>query len=331
VHPLFSSKKALLFYFAAWIPLGKLLAIAAGLSWQETALVTLLLAFVAMSPWYSCKGLPLATTPLWRLALHQAAAVIVASSVLLLAARVLAATPGQSIGNLPALAGMVSLIYILSIAVHYAVLTAQASRESEILARAAELKALKSQLNPHFLFNSLNSISALTSVDSARARDMCIRLADFLRTSLRLGECGAVKFSEEMELARMYLDVEKVRFGKRLRVSIKVDPECADCEVPPLLVQPLVENAVKHGIATMADGGEISLRAAWTGGGIQFEIENPYDPEAPVAKSGGIGLRNVRDRLNAKYGLAASIAIEPRIGTYKVTLRIPRTEKGANG
>jgi len=83
---------------------------------------------------------------------------------------------------------------------------------------------LKSQLNPHFLFNSLNSISALTSVDSARARDMCIRLADFLRTSLRLGECGAVKFSEEMELARMYLDVEQVRFGKRLRVSIIVDP-----------------------------------------------------------------------------------------------------------
>jgi len=140
VHPLFNSKKALFFYLAAWIPLGKLLSIAAGLSWQETALVTLLLAFVAMSPWYSCKGLPLATTPLWRLALHQTAAVIVASSLLLLAARVLAATPGQTIGNLPALAGMISLIYILSIAVHYAVLNAQASRESEILARAAELR-----------------------------------------------------------------------------------------------------------------------------------------------------------------------------------------------
>ncbi len=331
MHPLFNSRKALLLYLAAWIPLGKLLSIATGMGWQETALVSLLLAFVAMSPWYSCKGLPLGTTPLWRVAWHQAAAVIVASSAVLLAARISAAGLSLKIGNLPALAGMVSLIYILSIAVHYTVLTAQASRESEILARAAELKALKSQLNPHFLFNSLNSISALTSVDAARARDMCIRLADFLRTSLRLGECGSVRFTEEMELARMYLDVEQVRFGKRLRVSMNADPECANCQVPPLLVQPLVENAVKHGIATMADGGEISLRAAWTGGGIQFEIENPYDPEAPVVNSGGIGLRNVRDRLNAKYGSAASLEIEPQIGKYKVTLRIPCTEKGANG
>jgi LytS/YehU family sensor histidine kinase len=252
------------------------------------------------------------------LILHHGAAVIMVTSLALVAARALSAP------NLPVLAGMVSLIYVLSIALHYVVISAQASRNAEILARAAELKALKSQLNPHFLFNSLNSISALTSVDSARARDMCIRLADFLRTSLRLGECGVVRFSEEMDLARMYLDVEKVRFGKRLIVTIKVDSECEDCEVPPLLVQPLVENAVKHGIASMAEGGEISLRAAWTGGGIQFEITNPYDPEAPAVKAGGIGLRNVRDRLSTKYGGAASIAIEP-----EVTLRIPG--KGAKG
>jgi LytS/YehU family sensor histidine kinase len=95
-------------------------------------------------------------------------------------------------------------------------------------------------------------------------------------------------------------------------------------------VQPLVENAVKHGIATLAEGGEISLRALWIDGGIRFEIENPYDPDAPAVKSGGIGLRNVRDRLNARYGSAASIVIEPEIGKYKVTLRIPKAEKGAN-
>ncbi len=261
MHPLFSSKKAFLFYLAAWIPLGWLLALAARLNWQEAALVSVALAFVAMSPWYLCKGLPLGTTPLWRLALHHLAAVIVASSVVLLGVREFAAAVLQPIGNLPALAGMVSLIYLLSIAIHYAVLTAQASREAEILARAAELRALKSQLNPHFLFNSLNSISALTSVDAGRAREMCIKLADFLRTSLRQGECGAVRFSEEMELARMYLDVEQVRFGCRLQVSIHMDGECGECEVPPLLVQPLVENAVKHGIATMAEGGEVSLRA----------------------------------------------------------------------
>jgi len=322
LHPLFGSRNGLLFYLAAWIPLGALVGLSAGLEWSQAAPLTVLMAFVSMSPWYLCKGLPLGSS-VWRLTLHHGAAVIMVTALALMAARALSAP------NLPVLAGMVSLIYVLSIALHYVVISAQASRNAEILARAAELKALKSQLNPHFLFNSLNSISALTSVDAARARDMCIRLADFLRTSLRLGECGVVRFSEEMDLARMYLDVEKVRFGKRLIVTITVDSECEDCEVPPLLVQPLVENAVKHGIASMAEGGEISLQAAWTGGGIQFEITNPYDPEAPAVKAGGIGLRNVRDRLSTKYGGAASIAIEPEIGRYKVTLRIPG--KGAKG
>jgi hypothetical protein len=320
--------------------LGCLLALTAGLRWDEATAVaaplTVVMAFAALSPWYVCKGLPLRSTPIVRLALHHLAAVVVASSVVLLAARMLAAglsrlfpglqfrlTPGM-----PVLAGMVSLIYLLSISLHYVVLMVQASREAELLARAAELKALKSQLNPHFLFNSLNSISALTSIDAGRARNMCVRLADFLRTSLRLGECGAIRFTEEMELARMYLDVEQVRFGRRLRVTVNVDPECADCEVPPLLVQPLVENAIKHGIATMAEGGEISMNGRWTENEIRFTIENPFDPDAPATRKNGIGLRNVRDRLRARYGIAAGVSIEAEPGLYRVVLKIPAMRRG---
>jgi two-component system, LytTR family, sensor histidine kinase AlgZ len=328
VHPLFSSRNGLLFYLAAWIPLGGLLALSAGLTWVVAAPLTALLAFEAMSPWYLCKGLPLRSTPAWRLIIYHGAAVIMVSSLVLLAARILSSNLSRRPPNLPVLAGMVSLIYILSIALHYVVLTVQASREAELLARAAELKALKSQLNPHFLFNSLNSISALTSIDATRARDMCIRLADFLRTSLRLGECGAVLFQEEMELARMYLNVEQVRFGQRLGVVIEIDPRCAECEVPPLLVQPLVENAIKHGIATMAEGGEISMSAKWVDGGIRFQIENSFDPEAPAVRTNGMGLRNVRDRLRVRYGNDAGISIEPESGRYRVVLTIPCDRKG---
>jgi LytS/YehU family sensor histidine kinase len=328
VHPLFSSRTAFFLYLAAWIPLGALLSLAAGLPWDEAAPLAVLFAFVALSPWYLCRGLPLGSTPAWRLVFHHLAAVIVASSFILAAARALEAMLSRTPPNLAVLAGMASLIYILSIAIHYVMLTAQASRQAEILARAAELKALKSQLNPHFLFNSLNSISALTSIDAAKARDMCIRLADFLRTSLRLGECGTVLFSEEMELARMYLGVEKVRFGQRLRVRIDMEPQCAACEVPPLLVQPLVENAIKHGIATMAEGGEIHMRADWADSGIQFQIENPFDPEAALPRNHGIGLRNVQERLRAKYGNTASISIEAGNGRYRVLLKIPCKRKG---
>ncbi len=328
MHPLFTSKTGFLVYLAAWIPLGGLLSLSAGLRWEEAVPLALLFAFVAMSPWYLCRGLPLGSTSAYRLVVHHVAAVVVASSFLLAAARAWEAVLSRPPATLAVLAGMVSLIYVLSIAVHYAVLTAQQTREAEILARAAELKALKSQLNPHFLFNSLNSISALTSIDAGRARDMCIRLADFLRTSLKLGECGTVRFSEEMELARMYLEVEQVRFGRRLRVAMDVAAECGECEVPPLLVQPLVENAIKHGIATMADGGEISMRARSIGGAIRFEIENPFDADAPLPRNQGIGLRNVQQRLRAKYGNAASIAIDAGSGRYRVVVTIPCKGQG---
>ena len=135
--------------------------------------------------------------------------------------------------------GIGVLLYILSTGLHYAVLSAEASRDAErrtaearTLAREAELHSLKLQLNPHFLFNSLHSISALATLDGPRARDMCIRLADFLRTSLGLGDRETIPIREEIALARRYLDVEQVRFGERLRVDADIDADCEDCEFP---------------------------------------------------------------------------------------------------
>src|SRR5262249_38358585 len=150
----------------------------------------------------------------------------------------------------------------------YAALAAAASREAErrdaesrTLAREAELQALRMQLNPHFLFNSLHSIAALATLDGARAREMCVRLADFLRSSLRLGSKESIPLREELALAKNYLDVERVRFGERLQVHEEIEPACEDCGVPALLLQPLVENAVKHGIAGLVEGGCIRVAA----------------------------------------------------------------------
>jgi LytS/YehU family sensor histidine kinase len=221
------------------------------------------------------------------------------------------------------LAGIVDLLYLLAIALHYVLLAVQSSREAEILAHEAELKALKAQINPHFLFNSLHSISALTAVDAAKAREMCIRLSDFLRTTLRFGERSTVPFSEEMALSRSYLDVEQVRFGGRLRVVQDIDEGCADCDVPPLLIQPLVENAVKHGIATLLEGGEIAMQGRRSADAMRFVIENPFDPEAPSTKKSGIGLANVRKRLQARYGAAARLEIEVQDDHYRVILWLP--------
>ena len=195
--------------------------------------------------------------------------------------------------------------------------------DSRAGASPAELKALKAQVNPHFLFNSLNSISALTAVDAAKARQMCIHLSDFLRNSLRLGERAVVPFAEELTLTRAYLEVEQVRFGSRLRVFQDFDDGCSDCEVPPLLVQPLIENAIKHGIATLVDGGEISMTGRRSREGVRVVIENPFDPDAPETRKSGFGLINVRNRLQARYGSAARLEIQVEENRYRVILSLP--------
>ena len=344
MHPLLASRTNLILYLAAWIPLGAMLGLVlsmpTGLDWREATAVTaplsLLLAFVCLSPWYSARFLPLGAAPVWKLLSNHLLAAVVLSGGVLLAGRALAAGFSDLFAGLdqrfrpalPVLAGMSILFYLLAIALHYAWLAVQSRREAEVLAREAELRALKAQINPHFLFNSLHSISALTTIDAERARDMCIRLSDFLRKSLRLGERTTIPFSEELALARTYLEVEQVRFGQRLRIAQDIDEGCADCEVPPLLVQPLVENAIKHGIATLVDGGEISMRGRRSAEGLRFVIENSFDPEAPSTRRNGIGLANVRDRLAARYGNAARMEVEVEGEQYRVTLSLPFVAKG---
>jgi hypothetical protein len=338
MHPLLQNWKATLLYVAAWVPLGAILglliSVAGSLTRIETAAiivpVCLVLAFVCLSPWYMCRALPLRSGHLGRVIGQHLLAGLVVAAVTTAVARAAASSLSGPLPRLergfasasPVLGAMVIMIYLLSVAMHYVVIEAQTSRRSELLAREAQLRALKAQVNPHFLFNSLNSISSLTASDPMRAREMCIQLADFLRTSLRLGERASIPFREEIELTRMYLGVEQVRFGGKLRTSIDVEPACGDCEVPALVIQPLVENAVKHGIALLDEGGSILMLGRIVKEGMRFTIENPYDPLAPNSRS-GIGLANVRQRLEARYGGAARLDVEASQDVYRVTVVVP--------
>ena len=179
------------------------------------------------------------------------------------------------------------------------------------------------QINPHFLFNSLHSIAALATQDGPRAREMCVRLSDFLRSSLSLGDREDIPLREELALARGYLDVEHVRFGVRLAVREEIQDACQECAIPALLLQPLMENAVKHGIAGMVEGGVIRLAADRTGDSVHIAVENAFDPDAVPSGRLGVGLAHVRRRLQVRYGDAATFEAGAREGIYRVELRFP--------
>ena len=345
MHPIFNSRNSFLSYLAAWVPLGfmlgYMLSVSGRLAWAESASITVpigvVLIFVCLTPWYSCRWLPLRSTSAGKLITQHLIAAMCLSAIILVFAHLLAVGLSHVFPRLreqfrsasPVLATMVVLVYSLSIALHYVLLAVESSRRAELLSREAELKALKAQVNPHFLFNSLNSISALTTVDAARAREMCIRLSEFLRNSLRLGERVSIPFGEELALTKTYLDVERVRFGDRLRVSQDFDSACADCEVPPLLVQPLIENAIKHGIATLVEGGDVSMTGRRSREGVRIVIENPFDPDAPETRKSGFGLISVRNRLHARFGNAARLEIQVDHNRYRVVLSLPCEDQKA--
>lgn len=348
MHPILTRPGRLGGYLVAALPVGAilsaLLARPGGLTLPESAALafplTLLYAFLGLSAWYPCRNIPLARGRVPLLAATHGVAAVLTSAVWVLAGALLARLLGLAapLSRLPALypsqvpslfaAGV--LLYLLSVALHYVLVSIEAAREAErreselrILAREAELAALKARVQPHFLFNSLNSISALVSADPARAREMCVTLADFLRKTLALGERTSVRVEEELSLAKSYLDVERIRFGSRLSLEEEIDPAGEKCLVPPLVLQPLLENAVVHGISTLTDGGVVRLETRRAGHRLRIVVENPFDPDVVPRPRGGLGLKIVRDRLAAVYGADAIFAAKRLPDRHLAVISIP--------
>jgi predicted secreted protein len=348
MHPLLTPIKRFGLYLLAWVPLAGILiylmAVPGRLGWLDATVLMLPLCliyqFVCLSAWYSCKSAPIQKSTGQRLWITHVLAAAILSLFWVLLARLLAyglsempAFRGLNTrfaSQVPVLFGAGFLLYLLSVASHYVILAIEDSnraevrvQESSILARDAELKALKAQVNPHFLFNSLNSISALTSVDPAKAREMCILLAEFLRMTLGLGEKTSVPLSEELSLLHRYLAIEKVRFGARLQMEEDMQQVSNSILLPPLLLQPLVENAITHGIANLPDGGTVRLSGHSHNGRVSLAIENTFDPESTLTRKGGLGLKNVRERLEARYGKEASMHASSENGIFRVDLSFP--------
>ena len=213
------------------------------------------------------------------------------------------------------------------------VLTAQRrAAEAESAAQAAQVRALRYQINPHFLFNTLNSLSSLVMAGRPEeAENMILKLSTFFRSSLSLDPSADVTLGQEIDLQRLYLDIEKIRFPERLRFEIDVPEDLANTPVPPLILQPLVENAIKYGVSATRDPVLLTISARHLDGGrIQIDVTNrlaeagPTVPAAVPAHEGtGVGLANVCQRLEAHYGDRADCRFGPIPGGYQVSIALP--------
>jgi hypothetical protein len=345
MHPLLARRERLLLYLAGWTFVAALLTvlIAPGRwAWLEAAIlilpVTLVYASFSLSVWYLVRAMPLTTVPVLRLAgVHLVGALASSSALVLvlqgwafLLRRVLDLNVALSAPDLRLLFGGGILLYLLAAATHYLLAAFETSREAErrsfeaqLLARDSELKALRAQIDPHFLFNSLNSISALTSADPAAARTMTERLAGFFRASVAAGRQTLTTLDQELELARQYLEIEQVRFGARLTLAIDADPDVRARHIPSLLLQPIVENAVKHGIARTLDGGCIRIDARLRGSEVLVRVTNPVDPDSAPVPGTLFGLEAVRSRLRAVAPGEAGIDARHEAGLFVVDLTFP--------
>jgi two-component system, LytTR family, sensor kinase len=217
---------------------------------------------------------------------------------------------------------VVSFYYLVS---YYSELQERSLKESELknLVTLAELKSLKFQINPHFIFNSLNSMSALTEIDPKKAKEMIIKLADFLRYILATNEREKNKLSEEMKNIRLYLDIEKIRFEEKFDYSEEIDEGCNKAEIPNMILQPLFENVIKHAVYETFDKVHLTLKCSLDDGYLKIQLVNNFDESSKSRKGAGVGLKNISDRLNLIYRRNDLMEVKKEKGIFSVTLFIP--------
>jgi hypothetical protein len=201
-------------------------------------------------------------------------------------------------------------------------------RQSELIRalQLAELRVLKSQLNPHFLFNSLNSVRALITDDPAGAQKAVTQLARTLRYTLSAGQDDLVTLERELEIVADYLQLESLRLGSRLRIEQEVDAKARSMRIPVMLLQTVVENAVKHGIAELPQGGVLRIQVACRDDTLHIEVQNPRPRTVAVRASEGVGLRNAAERLRLLFGAGATLDLDLSTAEHASTrIHVPQT------
>lgn len=343
-HPFITNPRLAIYYGLFWlvVAVANTLVLTIGNNVDYTEALAEVFAFlvsfavIGSSIWYVIKFSTLENNNFWRILFaHLIAATIIISIWMYFGVVILKLFhPGPSFWLEKKLVNWIFggyMFYVMYVVFFYAVNYYQQFKEKlrnegklKALVKEAELHALKSQINPHFLFNSLNSISSLTMTDPGRAQEMVINLSQLMRYSLKHDQKEKVSFKQELENNRLYLKIEKVRFGSKLNPSFDVDDQCLKATIPNMILQPLYENAIKYGVYEATEPVDLFTRATMTKEGLEICIRNTYDPDVLSKKGEGIGLRNIRERLQIIYGSAGLLKVEDSKKEFKVTLIIPQ-------
>jgi hypothetical protein len=348
MHPILGDTRRFLTYIALWLFAGGIAAALQSFTtdapWGASLLLALPLSLVygvsALSAYYVCRALPYARrSPGLTVAVFGSASLVSALIWTLVAelwnsaglglgfdSGLIAMSSGQWLIFFVVCAGL----YLLSLLAHDGLIAfanmQQALRregESRLAASEAELQMLRTQVSPHFLFNSLNSICALTQFDPDAASAMTMDLAQFFRLTLSLAERERIPLDEEISLAERYLAIEKRRFAEKLDYRFRIAPDAASCLLPPMLLQPLVENAVKHGIRDLDEAGCVEIEAQLRDGWLHIAVSNPVAARASGAEGNGLGLANIRKRLATVYRERARLAWQSEKDRFRVEITVP--------
>lgn len=348
IHPIANNRRNLVLYTIFW----SLIALMHGyflytfynasiyLAIVDSLLFNLLYGLIGLGLWFAVKFSQMETNNIGNLIVNHLSAVSITLVVLFLIGYYsLASMPVLNVDYkdffnstlvwriITGILEYILIVLVYYLIMYYTIFMEKITMESELKTniKVAELNALKSQINPHFLFNSLNSISALTVSESKKAQEMVTKLADFLRFSIAEKPDTMRNFSDEMSNISKYLEIEKVRFGDRLVVKNDVAKKCKDALIPSLILQPIVENAIKHGLSESLEKVEVRIIADCFQGFLKVQVENDIDEIARKGNTGnGIGLQNIRQRLKLTFGREDLLSIGSENGKFLVTITFPQ-------
>ena len=346
-NPIIGNKRNIYFYLLLWLIITVISFLLLNLALKTETITALadsivfnvILCGLGLSFWYSTRYISFENTSFYMILLnHTIGAIFVSALWLLSGYLVMTGVFGYGddyktffTTTLPWRFLIGILIYFVITSFYYLIIYYSGFQERKLheaelknLVTQAELKSLKFQINPHFIFNSLNSMSALTTIDPEKARGMILKLAEFLRYTLANNEQQKNKLEDELKNIKLYLEIEKIRFEDKFDYTEEVSAECLEAEVPNMLLQPLFENAIKHAVYESLDVVKVRLKCGSENGYLRIEVENTYDPETKSRKGTGVGLTNIRERLKLIYHQDNLMQVVKDDGIFRVILFVPQ-------